>query len=146
MLLVSSCATVIIILLWIRLLAIVVAIALSHLDVRRRFDFLLVFFRRCCRLIGYGTTSCIAVVCCDWCISYEYRFCKPLFHQRSALLVVTILALFQLMLLWIASFTFLVYQWLSLLLNLFFSAAARLRYFLECSETTMFWAHPVRVL
>ena len=87
---------------------------------------------------GCGTALCMAVVCCDWRVSIRLLFLCTVFslgvrwlaahrwfscffdcrHPRFRYFgSVALLMLFGLSLMWIASFTFLVYQWLSLSIN-----------------------------
>ena len=89
------------------------------------------------RSTGSGTALHIMVVCCDWCISIRLMFPCTMassgvrwffvrrwfwcffivgIHASGISAPLSLFMLFGLSLVWIASFTFLVYQWLSWLI------------------------------
>ena len=116
---------------------------------------------------GSGTALCMAVVCCDWRVSIRLLFLCAVFssgvrwlaahrwlswflnvgiHASGISAPLSLLMLFGLSLMSIASFTFLVYQWLSLSIDFTSSHSSLCPVLLACSETAELWVRAKVIL
>ena len=109
---------------------------------------------------GCGTALYIMVVCCDWCISIwlllprtmvssgvRWFRCFPFvgIHASGISAPLSLFMLFGLSLMWNASFTFLVYQWLSWSISFLSFHSGLCPIPLASSETAEFWVSASRI-